>query len=752
MDTKVLGDIILSSLNVKNAFDELLASVSNIELPDNLKEFSQFQQLGRSIAIQALYENIAKKTEDIVVLEKVKSLMSILGIEGANEFKPETYTDYMFPLICNLEKLKNKKSTPIDQFVDEVAKVLANSNSSLEHTSLEKIDRLAKLVEKSSEVYYNIATTERLERKEFNLYLLGIGNRLLQGIETAINSIVNIPDSKDYCTSLNSITGTLKKILEVKGISTFFGKKFSGLIKKQQELVSSIKKVDQFLNCDFLNLNIKKQEFLIYKGLNAFLNNNLRVSGKEIFKCYCQIRCLMLNKTATVYFKGKINGHYIEFKTNLSARTKGFTIESEDEGLTLLTMFDLMLSNIANDSFYNPNIKLQLETNCKQIYTRDPTNRNEWFCFCIQLLNYISFCETPSSSENLDLQLKKIKELSEKLINIKKIDDIFTKYLIQEVSSNLFEHFTSKNVIISMPAQTKLNGEESIEKLSSFSTEINKYGVYLNELRNFYDAFVATIGCFSSGFIPNKTMTFFVENIENKKILLERQLNVIETAMQKKLNVLTEKRVSTIVSYFKLMDQKLDVLKEEKELKGEEEKLLAEKIGTTITHFRFGECCPYDMFFSNSKRIYCFSTQYVELYKRVQQKFPNLSLDIPKNWEKILKEVFLNKELPFNHILIFIVGSVYQQQGNNQKALTFYSYCLEQKFWEDPKISNHMILITKEIIEGRIAHCHKMSLAKNFPEKEFFSSQAVVPGVFGKEVTDPSLPLVRASYGLSLKN
>lgn len=699
---------------VEEFYKQLVTSISDIELPSYLKDFKQFNQLSTTFLIKNLYFDIVIKTSQATILQNVNLLILQLITSRKQRIAGNTY-GYLSCLHKKLPELLGKTAPPVTDFIHEVVTLL--DSDLLEEipsdVTVKEIKKLSQIVQKAIELYCQNADSDELKTYLNN----SVCKALLDRMHKLHPIVIKRPQSKDYSSHINLMLDSLKKILEVKDVKMLFGEVFLDAIQKEHEYILSIQQIDRFLARDFSNNPVGKKrikETLNWLDIHSKMDIHfLELRMNDVVKYHYQVNSILAH-TSDEAFKKDVLVYYTSFKKKLEAYAQNTKLENH----ILLTVFGVILSGIDIYDKYDQNIKLSLQIKIKEIYEKSKTDVYACLCFLIEILNYTPFFQ----EETVDLKIQEIKRLSEKLISIQTKNDSHTKYLIEEVMEKFLEYFV-KNIILSAPS-IDLNDEQSIEKLASLLKEdaqVNKELLYLNELKKFCDAFVATIWCVPSNLCPNKTVTNFVESLEHQK-------NAIELALQNKLNLFVEEKVSVIASHLKSADQQLDVL--EKTLEEDRERqlnpLIAQTIPVITTYFRLNAIGHSETVAIDYVKQYCYRSKLKALCDALIEHFPKKDLSSPKTWATILKTV-LSKKAAFDHqALIFIVGVSYEDKKEYTIAKKFYDYCLKYSFFDNPsKTKEGMYLIDKKLIEKHIKVC-KEKLNSNVSKPIDYSPSAIV--------------------------
>jgi len=751
--------------SLKGCFNTVLKSISGINLSRHLNNFEEFQKLDVDAAIETLYTEIAVKANQLIVLENVYALMMELVKSSTKWVSVKSY-GYTQLLAATIRGLTGKKLDPISAFIEETSQYLfvfkALQDNASSEAILKEIEKLLEIAQKTTNLYYQ--QTLKSEKEALKKYSLSMSAYLLRNINRVVHIILKNPQSKDYLVHLDIMLTSLKKMSKTKSIAILLGKNFLSTLQDLEHTILCVQQADQFLAYDFSTL-VKKQEKQILTWLEAHSKMGIDFLGLRVsdaFKYHYQIHSILTLKGNSESFRKKVMGHYERFKKNLCDYAKNFKFENKDNNDVLLAIFGIVLSGIDIYHSYERMSKFQFQVEMKKIYGQAQTALNWYFCFYIEVLNYIPFFQ----DKEFHVKMKGIKQLSEKLIEIQKITDVETKYFIQETAGTLLE-YCAKNIIIpSILKPINLNSQESVEQLSSLLQEVSEgqEAIYLNALQNFYNAFLVLIRGVSPKFNPSETIASFAERLKHQRSSVESQSKIIETALQKKPNFLTEEKVSLMdkkfnviesvlkkdlekesdvldeekvpvrVSSFKSVDKKSDFIEKplEKNVKKDLNVLIAETIPVILVYFKLNAGGCFESWTPEYKS-HRYQNKLGALFKALKENFPNMLLNEPKPWVELLHKIFSERSKVFDHrTLIFVVGASYQEKGEYEIALKFYSYCLQFSFFEIPKKENKDIyLITKELIEKHIETCKdEIAFSGDFSSKESSSSSRVVPSVF----------------------
>ncbi len=756
---------------LKIYYDELLKSISDIVLPSCLANFDEFRKLDADAAIKALYEDIADKTKDPIVHKNVYTLMTQVVGSADKNISTKTY-QYIRLLDTSIRQSTGEQLDAVRAFIGDTSQFLFADTLSLDNSSseaiLKEIEKFSEIVQKTSNLFYQkIPNPDKETLKQYSLVMWP---SLLRKINRVLHIIVKNPQSEDYLVHLDSALMNLKKMSEAKGITTLFGKDFFSTMQGHLRYISNLQQFDQFLSCDFSKPVAQKQEQSILTWVQSYSELGidfltLRVS--DAFKYQYQIHSILTLKDNSDLFKKNVTKSYDNFKKNLCDYAKDFKFGNENSR-SLLAIFGVVLSGIDIYNSYDRNTKFQLQAEMKKNYENTKTSLNQYFCFYIDVLNYIPFFQD-------NVKIKKIKELSEKLIEVQKITDDHTKYFIKGGAEKLLEYFAkAKEIIIPKPTPVDLNA-------------IREELLYLKELKNFYDVFFTTICSVSPKFRPNETMLSFVERLEHQRVASEIILAANERAsaipslfksvpqnisalkrgwkkerFKKKSEFLKEIKTLNLVPFLKPADkkdvpenvsderveQKSDHLTKEKTpimgpllkpadkndvpekisdervekksdhltkektpimvafFKPDLNTLIAETIPVILVYYRLN-ALGYSETWMPKYKSHSYKNKLAALFKALKENSPDMLLDDPEAWVDLLGRVLSETEsVDIFYTLLFVVGVSYEENKKYNIAEKFYSYCLKHSYFEIPTEENKdSYLITEELIEKHKETC-----------------------------------------------
>ena len=655
---------------LKQSFDKLVQLIRGsdigLELPAYFVNFDEFEKLNKSIAIENLH-HLMLQFDSSAIIKAIFTL--VCDLNNKQDEEPITFLAYhcvnaMTHKVCELDKVT---FDAIGEYVENINYFVFVLKKFPDDAPIEKIlkviDDFFQLIKQGSFLYHKNLNGGNKSLLLGNLFLLKtlISDYLIK----MFRIILKNDDSSVSFSNIERVLDSLNRILEIKGIRSFFGGEFVDCLKAEEEFIKTVQQIDRFLLFDFSK---PVKENLILVWLDNFLQIELSIlegNFRNIKKYDSQVNHILLGHSFSCEFKKKVIQCHEKFKQRFfSENLKNHFSANNGETQKILQLLGDKFFDPIQYEKYNRNTKFTFKVDMQNIAKKYPTYISfVYCCFHIELLNHISFF----SDGKLELKTKELQDLLEKLLIIQKSSDLTLKYLIQGRSPQLLYFFVAH---VAIP-NVSLENEQQIEKLFFTKGVLN----YLWALQKLYALFCSITESLNLGWPKNEALSNFEIRLKDEECSLKKKVETLEKA---------------------------------------QERLIPETMHVVITYFRLNALGYFQTEAKGYVKKYCYRTKLAALSNVLTKNFPDLALNQPEVWTNFIQKTLSNNFTP----LVFIVGAFYQEKGDYQTALLFYSHCLEKNLFEMLTENNRgLYLITQELIKERVATC------KNFLKKEAVSPE-----------------------------